>query len=550
MQWRPLTMWLLGCGLPLVALACVLMHPRRPAVDPLDGLHIEREFRAAWVATVANIDWPSAPGLPVAEQQQEALDILDVARHCGLNAIILQVRPHCDALYASRLEPWSYYLTGVQGQGPEPAYDPLSFWTAEAHARGLELHAWFNPYRAHHPAGGPVTAASVVHTRPELVRELGSGYYWLDPALEETQDHSLSVIMDVVQRYDVDGVHIDDYFYPYPAYNGNRDFPDDAAWQAYLRAGGRLGRADWRRQHVSGFVRRLYRAIKTDRPHVKFGVSPYGIWRPGHPESIRGLDQHEVLYADARKWLQEGWMDYMAPQLYWRIQQVEQSYPVLLGWWTRQNRHERHLWPGIISSRIRDQRDVDETINQIMVARGFLPAAPGHVHFSMKALLHNRSGIVDSLRAGPYAHQALVPPSPWLDTDPPAPPQIEVRAAAASYLVKWQHGAGKDVFRWLVAWQTAQGWQYVTRPQAERSLLLSAGTAGPEEGAVPWNAVDRERPQTDPPSGGKAALAHGITAVAVLAVDRLGNVSAPGFVTLPVITCDSARTASGHQVLE
>ena len=215
----------------------------------------QREFRAAWVATVDNIDWPSQPGLSTEEQQREALAILDTVQKLNMNAVVFQVRPQCDAFYQSDLEPWSYYLTGEQGKGPEPFYDPLAFWVEEAHKRGLELHAWFNPYRAHHPKGGEVSSHSIVHRRPDLVKKLNHGYYWLDPVKKGTQEHSIAVVMDVVKRYNIDGVHFDDYFYPYPSYNDGMDFPDQDSWDAYKQDGGTLNRKDWRREGVNKFIK-------------------------------------------------------------------------------------------------------------------------------------------------------------------------------------------------------------------------------------------------------------------------------------------------------
>ena len=234
-----------------------------------------REFRAAWVATVSNINWPSEPGIPVAQQKAEASALLDLLGDHNFNAVIFQVRPQCDALYQSELEPWSYYLTGAQSQAPDPYYDPLEFWIEQAHDRGIELHAWFNPYRAHTGSSEP-SEQSIVKRQPELVYQLENGTYWMDPALKGTQDHSYNVVMDVVRRYDVDGIHFDDYFYPYREYNGGKDFPDDNSWQAYQDKGGRLARNDWRRDAVNQFISRLYKSIKKEKSHVKFGLSPFG----------------------------------------------------------------------------------------------------------------------------------------------------------------------------------------------------------------------------------------------------------------------------------
>src|SRR5579871_770045 len=215
-----------------------------------------REFRAVWIATVANIDWPSRPGLPVEQQQEELLTILDMAAQLKLNAVILQVRPACDALYDSKLEPWSEYLTGTQGTPPSPYYDPLEFAVTEAHKRGLELHAWFNPYRARHIiAKSPLASGHIGKTHPELVKSYG-GYLWLDPGERAVQDYSLRVILDVVHRYDIDGVHIDDYFYPYRVKDSRKQevpFPDDASWQRYVTRGGKQNRDEWRRQNVDTF---------------------------------------------------------------------------------------------------------------------------------------------------------------------------------------------------------------------------------------------------------------------------------------------------------
>ncbi|MBI5008121.1 MAG: family 10 glycosylhydrolase [Bacteroidia bacterium] len=291
----------------------------------------EREFRAAWVATVANVNWPSKPGLPVNQQKKEAIELLDLLQNNNFNAVIFQVRPQCDALYQSALEPWSYYLTGIQGKAPDPFYDPLEFWIEKAHARGIELHAWLNPYRAHHAAGGEVTDASIVRKRPELVVKLEQGYWWMEPTKQAVQDQTYNVVMDLIRRYDLDGIHFDDYFYPYPSYNNDKDFPDDGSWQAYLKDGGKLSRGDWRRESVNKLVERIYKGIKTEKPWVKFGLSPFGIWRPYNPPSVSGFDQHNVLYADAKKWLNKGWVDYYSPQLYLQINQIPQSLPLLLG---------------------------------------------------------------------------------------------------------------------------------------------------------------------------------------------------------------------------
>ncbi|HUF61073.1 MAG TPA: family 10 glycosylhydrolase [Verrucomicrobiales bacterium] len=414
-----------------------------------------REFRAAWVASVYNIDWPSRPGLSAGQQQRELLGILERAEGLGLNAILLQVRPGCDALYASRLEPWSAFLTGRMGQPPSPSYDPLAFAVAEAHRRGIELHAWFNPFRALVNTQGGVASNHVTRTHPEAVRSYNN-QKWLDPGDPWVRQYSIGIIRDVVRRYDIDGVHIDDYFYPYPVKQGGRvvaGFPDDPT---YRKHGGRQDRADWRRDNIDRFVSDLYRSIKAEKPWVKFGISPFGIWRPGNPRSIQAdLDAYADLYADSRKWLNNGWADYFSPQLYWRIQPAKQSFPVLVDWWSEQNRRQRHVWPGMASSRIgsggdADGRPASEIIRQIEVTRRALPrGSSGHVHWSVKPVMQNRGGLSNLLAQGPYAGRALVPASPWLGRGAPKAPSVRI-TAEQPVRIRVDGGRGGDARWWAV----------------------------------------------------------------------------------------------------
>jgi len=482
----------------------------RPGNGEKSGIPaVQREFRAAWVATVANIDWPSEPGLSTNEQIKQVMAILDTATALNLNAIILQVRPQCDALYPSRLEPWSYYLTGVQGQAPEPFYDPLELWIQQAHDRGIELHVWFNPYRAHHPKGGEISDQSIVRTHPELVKELDNGYFWLNPSHPATQKHSFGVVIDVLQRYNIDGIHFDDYFYPY----GDGNFPDDDTWMMYQADGGDLSREDWRRKSVNDFIENLYDAIKGIKPHVKFGLSPFGIWRPGYPESIRGFDQYSILYADARLWLNEGWVDYWSPQLYWPISRIPQSFPVLLGWWTRENVENRNIWPGLFTSRISDSSGSVENVNQIMTVRGFVPDAPGHIHFSMKALMEDRGGVKTALKNGPYARQALVPESPWLDDHPPEVPTLTVESEDDSLLISWNHQEPDDVFRWVLYTQYGDHWNYVILNKDQHSERI------PIFYTITKPARTREE------TAEQDSIRIDLSGLAVSAVDRTGNES-------------------------
>lgn len=421
---------------------------------------LQREFRGVWVATVANIDWP-AKGSSAAEQKADLIAMLDRAVELKLNTVIFQVRPACDALYPSSLEPWSEYLTGTMGKAPEPYYDPLLLVIEEAHARGLELHAWFNPYRARvATAKSPVASGHISRTHPELVRRYG-GMLWLDPGEKAVQDYSARVVMDVLKRYDVDGVHFDDYFYPYKEKDSaGRDlpFPDDASWQRYGQRSG-LTREDWRRENVNNFVQRIYESIKATKPWVKFGVSPFGIWRPGFPASVRGYDAYAWLYADSRKWLAKGWLDYFVPQLYWRISAPEQSFPVLLKWWSDQNARGRLLVAGIDATQTRRSWPVDEIVNQVRTCRRSAGAS-GEVYWSMRALLRN-TPLEGALEREVYAEPAVVPPCPWLSRSTPTAPQVTVNVSGRSAQVNWSMSGVDHPAFWVL--QTRSGRRWTTR---------------------------------------------------------------------------------------
>ncbi|MBL8341612.1 MAG: family 10 glycosylhydrolase [Rubrivivax sp.] len=455
-----------------------------------------RQFRAAWVATVANIDWPSRPGLSTREQQGEARAILERARALGLNALVLQVRPAGDALYASRLEPWSEYLTGRQGQPPRPWWDPLAFWVREAHARGLELHAWFNPFRARHPtAKTPLVKPHLALRAPHAVKPYGE-LLWADPGDATARAQMLAVVEDVLRRYDIDGVHIDDYFYPYPITESGSElaFPDSEAYLRYLGEGGALPLPDWRRAHVDSLVHALHEKVRAVRPRVPVGISPFGLPRPDRrPPGVSGFSQYDKLFADVERWLQEGWLDYLAPQLYWPLASENQPFVPLLQSWVQANVRGRHLWPGLFTSSVRPPAPVAgeglgatrswparEVLDQL-AALAREPGAGGHIHFSMVALLQDRDGLATQLQRGAYAVPALVPATPWLDDQPPPAPRLARRSDGALI----EPGVGEAPARYAV-WRRVDGaWRFAIHGPAERRVARDRADA------VVVAAVDR-----------------------------------------------------------
>lgn len=488
--------WLLTTSPAQSQNSTVISSPPIPAPPAL-----RREMRGVWIATVDNIDWPSKPGLPVVRQKAELLDLLDRAKSLNLNAVFLQIRPAADAFYDSKIEPWSEFLSGEMGRAPAPFYDPLAFAIEAAHARGLELHAWFNPYRARFAgAKTPLSPDHIGRTRPDLVKSYGK-LLWLDPGEAEVQELTTRVVLDVVRRYDIDGVHFDDYFYPYQeldAQNQLIPFPDEASFARYRNGGGLLNRDDWRRENVNSLVEKLNREIHQIKPYLRFGISPFGIWRPGFPAQIEGYDAYAKLYADARKWLQLGWVDYMVPQLYWKIEQTPQSFPVLLDWWTNQNPQNRHIWAGQFTQRAQSgetNRWPDAEIEyQIRITRG-IAGASGNVHFSAKSLLRADSQTLPQLLAqGVYREAALVPASPWL-----SPPDAKARGE----LTLWRgtEGVGKArggaaaVWLWVVQTRIGDKWQSEILP-ASQTIYQAPNSETLEEIAV--SAVDRVGNQTVP----------------------------------------------------
>jgi len=384
------------------------------------------EMRGVWIATVLNIDWPSKPGLATEEQKREFIQILDKDKAMGINAVFVQVRPSGDAFYPSQYDPWSEFLTGKQGQAPQPYYDPLKFMIDEAHKRGMEFHAWINPYRmVFDVTKSSVAPNHITKRHPEWFVRYGKQLIF-NPGLPETVDFLVGVVKDIVHRYDVDGIHLDDYFYPYPT---SQHFNDDAAYQKY---GHGLSLADWRRSNCDTAIKKVHDAILQLKPMVKFGVSPFGIYQnktqdPGGSDT-RGSTNYHDLYADILLWLKEGWIDYVAPQLYWKIGKTGQDFRILLDWWANHT-YGRDLYVGQAVYHA-DEKDVSgwsdtkELPNEINFIRQFPNKVEGSLFFSNKSFNSNPNGFVDSLKNNYYRKPALIPPMLWIDKNPPKAPEI------------------------------------------------------------------------------------------------------------------------------
>lgn len=394
------------------------------------------EFRGVWVATVDNIDFPSTKFLSSESQKAEFIRLLDMNRLNGMNAVIVQIRPAADALYASPYEPWSEWLTGTQGKPPSPYYDPLEFMITETHKRGMEFHAWMNPYRAVFDIHSSSIAPNhITRLHPDWFLTYGTVRYF-DPGNRDVQRYVTSIVRDVVTRYDIDAIHFDDYFYPYRI--AGKAFPDTASFR---RNGNGMDLETWRRSNVDSIIVMLHDAIKSVKPYCKFGISPFGVWRNAGrdadgSDTRAGQTNYDDLYADILLWLRQGWIDYVAPQLYWEIGNKIVAYDVLVDWWARHT-YGRQLYIGqgiykAVETRSRAWRNPGELPAQIRLLRKY-PQVQGSIYFSSSSFNGNPNGWSDSLREDYYKYPAIVPPMPWIDSMKPPPPDISMDSSRSVY---------------------------------------------------------------------------------------------------------------------
>jgi uncharacterized lipoprotein YddW (UPF0748 family) len=440
--------------------------PREPE---LVNVGHQRELRGAWVATVYNINFPKSQTSTPETQKAELVAMLDRLQETRFNAIFFQVRPEGDALYKSELEPWSGSLTGKQGK--DPGYDPLAFLVEEAHKRGIEVHAWLNPYRAGAATKDQV-APHIGAIHPEHVHKYGA-YEWMDPGAKPVQERLVDVCADLTKRYNIDGIHFDDYFYPYP--DGNKQFPDDVTYKAYQDAGGKLNRADWRRENVNQAVRDVNQAVRAEKDHVRFGISPFGLPAPERPPGVTGFDQYESLYADTQKWMDEGIVDYLAPQLYWPTTQPKQPYGTLVNWWADHTSGGRHIFAGnnLADLGTAPKWSVDEYKREVALSRAKYPAgSTGNIWWHIAPLMEDRKGIVKVFKDELYKDPALSPALSTAAGKTVAHPSVQV----VDGKVQLQHQDSAPLRAWTVYKQQGDQWKLDRiLPGTESSVELPAG---------------------------------------------------------------------------
>ena len=400
----------------------------------------KRQLRGVWVASVANMHWPSQAGQSGRQQRQDLCRILDSLAEAHFNAVFFQVRPEGDALYRSELEPWSRFLGGRQGQ--DPGYEPLNYLVNQAHARGIEVHAWLNPYRAQAtppppPADLPV-APHLAAVQPESVLDYGP-LRWMDPGSRPVRGRLVAVCQDLTRRYDLDGLHFDDYFYPYP--DGELPFPDQASYAASETS---LSQADWRRQQVNQAIQDVSAAVSAEKPYLRFGISPFGLPAPQRPEQISGLDQYEKLYADTQLWMDEGWVDYLAPQLYWPTTRPAQAYEPLLKWWSEHAQEGRYIFPGLNLAALgtKPEWDLNEYRKQLALAE----PCQGYIIWNITPILENRQNLKNELFSGP---EVLTPALARSAGRNVAPPEISRQGSSLSLThVDSQPWRAFTLYRW------------------------------------------------------------------------------------------------------
>ena len=392
-------------------MSCLMAQPYTP------GRYPKREFRGAWIQAVNG----QFKGMPARQMQQMLVSQLNSLQQAGINAIIFQVRPEADALYPSPLEPWSRYLSGKQGQAPKPFWDPLQFMIEECHKRGMELHAWVNPYRAKTSLKHELAPEHIYHQHPEWFVTYGNQLYF-DPALPESRRHITRVVSDLVQRYDIDAVHMDDYFYPYPI--PGVEFPDSASFARY--GGGFSSKADWRRSNVNLLIEQLHDTIRQLKPWVKFGISPFGIYRNESSDPLgsktRGLQNYDDLYADVLLWARRGWIDYNIPQIYWHVGHPAADYETLVKWWALHTENRPLFIGQSVTNTVQNADPQHPDMNQLprkMALQRAYQTIGGSCQWYAAAVVENQGKYRDALVGEYHKYPALPPVFDFMDNEAP-----------------------------------------------------------------------------------------------------------------------------------
>jgi uncharacterized lipoprotein YddW (UPF0748 family) len=493
----------------------------------------KQEFRGAWIATVGNIDYPSSKTLTTAQQQAEFIKLLDQHKLAGINAVMVQIRTNGDAFYPSELAPWSEFLTGRQGKAPEPFYDPMLFMISECRKRGIEFHAWFNPYRAIANVNTAILDAKHVAIKhPEWLLPFGN-LRVLDPGNPEVRKHVTQVVLEVTNRYDVDGIHFDDYFYPYPT--TGLTLNDSATYANNKR--GIVNKNDWRRDNVNLLVKMISDSIKSVKPWVKFGISPFGIWQnktTAQPlgSATGGLESYNDIYCDTRTWLQKGWIDYIAPQLYWNIGKTAADFAILVPWWAN-NVFDRHFYIGHAAYQINTPnvnvadglawQNSSQMPNQIRLVRN-TANAQGSMFYNTNTLNKNPLGFRDSLITKLYNTPSLMPTMAWKDAVAPNVPQnLSVNLTNTGLELKWtKPTAGTselEKIRGYVIYRFANNETVdINKANAIRTIIYKDTTAFFDTQSTPQatkytyviTAFDRLNNESQPSNASTAVLVTGI----------------------------------------
>jgi len=404
--------------------------------------HPKREFRSAWITTFTNLDWPSKRGLTSVQQKSEFINIINQFEKNSINSVIAQVRASSDAFYKSKISPWSEWLTGEQGKAPDNGFDPLQFMLNECHERNMEFHAWFNPFRAvSHTRFSSIAKNHITNKKPEWFFKYGNSKYY-NPGIPEVREYIIKVVLEVVNNYDVDGIHFDDYFYPYTI--KGQVIPDSIQFEKYGLGCDNIH--DWRRDNINLLIREISIAIKNSKPHVKFGISPLAVWRNKTQdklgsETASGQSSYDNLYCDTKLWIEEDLVDYMAPQLYGSTKNKYANYNSLIDWWTR-NDYNHHLYVGhaIYKLNIKNRRSIgtEELVKQVQISRA-KKNVNGNIYFRAQAFVKNHQNFQHELTQSIYKFPALIPAMNWIDSIAPAPP-IKLKTKNKKYGVslKWR----------------------------------------------------------------------------------------------------------------